>query len=374
MKTTELVIIGGGPAGMCAALVAAKQGVKVALFNSGKTLGGQLVKQTHRFFGSEKEHAGTRGIEICSMLEDEIYKNPNIELHLDATVISVYDFVQYFSSTVFENQDYKVVAYEEGRTYGQLRCRRIIVATGASEKMLPFANNDLPGVYGAGAVQTLMNMYGVVPGQRVLMVGSGNIGLIVSYQLMQAGVKVAAIIEGAPQIGGYMVHASKVRRMGVPILTSHSIVEACGTDCVDGAVICEVDEKWNRIPGSEKKLDVDVICLSVGLSPLTELMWPIGCKMKYIGSFGGNVPIKNEDMETTVAGVYAAGDAAGVEEASAAMIEGKIAGLSAAASLGYTKNYESLRREYKNDIAILRSGPAGEKIRQGLKLLAEAGV
>ncbi|ATW27885.1 NAD(P)/FAD-dependent oxidoreductase [Candidatus Formimonas warabiya] len=357
MKTTEIAIVGGGPGGMCAALVAANQGAKVTLFDSAKILGGQLIKQTHRFFGSEKEHAGTRGIQICAMLEGEIRKNENIDLHLDATVVAAY-----------EN---KVIAYEEGDKYEKMACKKIIVAAGASEKMLAFMNNDLPGVYGAGAVQTLMNVHGVIPGQKVLMIGSGNIGLIVSYQLMQAGVKVEAIIEGAPAIGGYKVHASKVRRMGVPILTSHTILEAYGTECVEGAIICRLDEKWDPVPGTEKRIDVDVICLSVGLSPLTELLWQVGCKMKYIPSLGGYVPARDENLETTVSGFYVAGDASGVEEASAAMIEGKIAGLAAAASLGYDRHYGTLRKEYLDDIWVLRSGPVGEKIRQGLQILAE---
>lgn len=371
MKTTEIAIIGGGPAGMCAALAAAGQGAKVALFDSSKILGGQLIKQTHRFFGSEKEHAGTRGIQICAMLEEEIRRNKNIELHLDATVISAYDSRTIVGSTIVEYQDNKTLAFEESGKYGLMQIKKLIVATGASEKMLTFVNNDMPGVYGAGAVQTLMNVHGVVPGNRVLMVGSGNIGLIVSYQLMQAGVKVAAIIEGAPFIGGYKVHASKVRRMGVPILTSHTILEACGTDCVEGAVIAEVDKNWQVVPGSEKRIDADVICLSVGLSPLTEIMWPLGCKMKYVAPLGGNVPFRDDNMETTVPGVYVAGDASGVEEASAAMIEGKIAGLCAAASLGYNRHYAVLRDEYRNDIGILRSGPVGEKIRQGIQMLAQ---
>lgn len=356
MRTAEIAIVGGGPAGMCAALASAKQGAKVTLFDSAKVLGGQLIKQTHRFFGSEKEHAGMRGIQICAMLEEEIRQNENIDLHLDATVISAY-----------EN---KVIAYEEKGKYDKVACKKIIIAAGAAEKMLPFVNNDFPGVYGAGAVQTLMNVHGVIPGQKVLMVGSGNIGLIVSYQLMQAGVKVAAIIEGAPFIGGYKVHASKVRRMGIPILTSHTILEACGNECVEGAIICQLDENWQTVPGTDKRIDVDTICLSVGLSPLTELLWQVGCQMKYIPPFGGHVPVRDENLETSVSGFYAAGDASGVEEASAAMIEGKIAGLAAAASLGYDRDYVKQRKEYLADIRVLRSGPVGEKIRQGLQILA----
>ncbi len=123
-----------------------------------------------------------------------------------------------------------VISIEQNEKYIKIKPQSIIVATGASEKFLTFPNNDLPGIYGAGAVQTLMNVYGVAPGKNVVMVGAGNIGLIVSYQLMQAGINVKAIIDASPKIGGYLVHASKIRRMGIPILTSHTVKYAHGTD------------------------------------------------------------------------------------------------------------------------------------------------
>lgn len=352
---TEIAVIGGGPAGMCAALAAARNGARVTVFDREKKLGGQLVKQTHRFFGSEKEYAGTRGINISTFLKEEIKKNKLIDVRSDATVLAIYHD--------------GVITFEEGKTYNRLTSEKTIIATGASEKMLPFPNNDLPGVYGAGAVQTLMNQYGVVPGNKVLMVGAGNIGVIVSYQLMQAGVKVEAIIDAAPQIGAYLVHASKVRRLGVPILTSHTIKEAIGENFVEGAVICELDENWKQIPETEKKMDVDLICLSVGLSPLVELLRHVECEMRYVPHLGGFVPVRNENLETTVSGYYVAGDASGIEEASSAMIEGSIAGLSACEALGYGENIEKQKMQYIQELEILRSGIVGEKIRTGLKLL-----
>ncbi|WZL72703.1 NAD(P)/FAD-dependent oxidoreductase [Clostridiaceae bacterium 35-E11] len=355
MLHTEIAIIGGGPAGMCAAIAAAGQGARVTLFDREKALGGQLVKQTHRFFGSEKEYAGTRGIDIAEILQDEIKKNKLIDVKTDTTVLGIYHD--------------GIIAFEEGDVYNRLTSEKIIITTGAAEKMLPFPNNDLPGVYGAGAVQTLMNQYGIIPGNKVLMVGAGNIGLIVSYQLMQAGVKVEAIIDAAPKVGGYLVHASKVRRLGVPILTSHTITEATGEEFVTGAVICELDQNWQAIEGTEKKLDVDIICLAVGLSPLSELLRHTDCEMRYVPHLGGFVPIKDENLQTRAEGVYVAGDASGVEEASSAMIEGTIAGLSAAEALGYGTNIAALKEKYIIEIETLRSGTVGEKIREGLKLL-----
>ena len=156
-----------------------------------------------------------------------------------------------------------------------------------------------------------MNEHGVIPGNKVLMIGAGNIGLIVSYQLMQAGVKVEAIIEATSRIGGYLVHAAKVRRLGVPILTNHTITKALGKEEVEGAVICKLDENWRQIPGTERTLDVDTICLAVGLSPLVELLMHTGCKMKYVPQLGGYAPVRDDNLETTATGFYVAGDAAG---------------------------------------------------------------
>jgi sarcosine oxidase subunit alpha len=358
MKKTQVAVIGGGPAGLMASLAAAEMGAKVILIDRNSRLGGQLVKQTHMFFGSEKEYASMRGIDIGNMLSSQVMNNPRIDTMLDSTVIAYYP------------EDGVLGVEVEEKTFVKLKADRVVVATGASEKFLLFKNNDIPGIYGAGAVQTLMNEHGVVPGDNVLMVGAGNIGLIVSYQLMQAGVRVKAIIDAAPKIGGYLVHASKVARLGVPILTSYSIKEAFtgeATGSLERAAIWRVDDKWQPVPGTEKVLKVDVICISVGLTPLAELLWQAGCEMKYVPQLGGHVPLRKQNMETTVPGIYVAGDIAGVEEASSAMIEGKLAGLNVAKSLGYDNSaFGEKREEALKELSDLRSGPVGEKIRQGI--------
>lgn len=354
MRKTEVAIIGGGPAGLSAAISAASCGATVTLLEREDNLGGQLKKQTHKFFGSQKQYASTRGFDIGKILEEQLREyEDRVEILTDATALGF-----------FEDE---VLTFEHNKVYRKLKPERLIVATGASEKFLAFPNNDLPGIYGAGAVQTLMNEYGVKPGDNVLMVGAGNIGLIVSYQLMQAGVNIRAIIDAAPRIGGFLVHASKIRRVGVPILVSHTIKYAHGTDCVEGATIWELDENWNPIPGTEKELDADVICISVGLSPIGEFLWHAGCDMKYVPELGGHVPIRDNNLKTTVDKVYVAGDAGGIEEASSAMVEGRLAGISAAISLGYEdEKHENLRKDYVEQLNSLRSGPVGEKILSGL--------
>ena len=199
------------------------------------------------------------------------------------------------------------------------------------------------------------------------MVGAGNIGLIVSYQLIQAGVEVAAIIDAAPKIGGYLVHAAKIRRLGVPILTRHTIVRAHGTDCVAGATIAALDEKWNILPGTEQFMDVDVICIAVGLSALTELLGQAGVQLAFIPQLGGYVPARDENMMTTRAGFFVAGDVAGIEEASAAMVEGSLAGLSAARWLGLdVPDADNQEKDLRAQLHALRSGPEGAGVRAGL--------
>lgn len=347
MKTVDLAVIGGGPAGLCATISAAASGAKVLLLERNKKLGGQLVKQTHMFFGSEKQHASIRGINIANILLNKIneYKD-NIEIMEDTTVLGLYE-------------DGVITAENKGK-YIKIKPKSIVVATGANEKTLAFPNNDLPGIYGAGAVQTLMNVYGVKPGDRAIMVGAGNIGLIIAYQLLQAGVDIAAVIHHSPRVGGYFVHASKLTRMGVPIYTNHAIKKAIGKEKLEKAIIWEVDENKEPVPGSEKELDVDVICISVGLSPLVDLLMQAGCEMEYVPSLGGITPVIDENYETTKKGIFVAGDAAGVEEASMAMVEGYIAGLCVAESLGYRhKDFDSLKADYIQQLDALRAGPHG---------------
>jgi sarcosine oxidase subunit alpha len=357
MINTDILVVGGGPAGLCAALTAKKAGSDVMLIDRSPSLGGQLIKQTHKFFGSKEHHASVRGFEIAKMLIGECFES-GIEIMGNATALGFYGAEG-------------IVAIEKDEKIIKVKPKRTIIATGAGEKFLAFKNNDLPGIYGAGAVQTLMNEYGVRPGKNVLMVGAGNIGLIVSYQLLQAGVNIKAVIEGGPNIGGYLVHAAKLRRAGIPIYTSHTIKEAYGTNWVEGATIAALDSNWNLVPGSEKTVDVDVICIAVGLTPLTDLLWQAGCQLKYVGELGGHVPLRNNNLETSVEGIYVAGDSCGVEEATAAMLEGKIAGINAAESLG-DKSRESAEEKvsYWNQLQMLREGPAGEKIRNGLAKVA----
>ncbi len=349
-KEIDIAIVGAGPAGLSAACTAAESGAKVLVIDENALPGGQLFKQIHKFFGSREHLAGVRGYDIGKNLLERV-QNSGAEVWLNTTV---YGMQKDCSLGVIKNGEHIVV-----------KAKKVIIATGAKENYMAFEGSTLPGVMGAGAAQTMINVNRVLPGKKVLMIGSGNVGLIVSYQLLQAGAEVVALVEGSPRIGGYGVHAGKIRRAGVPIFLGHTVKSVSGDGKVQKAIISAVDEKFNCIEGTEKSFEVDTICLAVGLNPMTELLFMTGCEFTFIPSFGGHVPMHDENMETTVKGLYVSGDVTGVEEASSAMEEGKLAGVSAAEALGfYTAEIAAeKKREINNRLDVLRSGIFGEKRR-----------
>lgn len=341
MKRFDLIIAGAGPAGLSAAIEAAKRGLDVIVFDENAKPGGQLFKQIHKFFGSKEHKARIRGFKIG----EELLKEANecgVEVVLNAIVTGLYPDKEV------------VVKIDDGiRHY---KADAVIVATGASENMVTFEGWTLPGVIGAGAAQTMMNLHHIKPGNRILMLGSGNVGLVVSYQLMQAGCEVAAVVDAAPKIGGYGVHAAKIARCGVPFYLSHSIIRAEGDEYVTGVTIGEVDRSWKIVPGTEKHFDIDTICLAVGLSPMSQLLNMAGCKMK--DTPGGYIPECDGGGATSIPGIYVAGDVSGIEEASSAMIEGRLSGVTVSEYLGFIGGTEAGERikELEKALFSLRDG------------------
>lgn len=340
MTRYDVIIIGAGPAGLSAAIEAAQIGMNVAVFDENHRPGGQLFKQIHKFFGSKEHKAKVRGFKIGQELLAQA-EEAGVQVFLDSVVMGIYEFLG--------------VTVMHGDHISHYKANSIIIATGASENALPFEGWTLPGVIGAGAAQTMMNLHHEMPGHKILMIGSGNVGLVVSYQLIQAGCQVVGLVDALPRIGGYGVHAAKVARTGVPFYTSHTIIKAEGTDCVTGAVIAEVGPGFKVIPGTEKYVDVDTICLAVGLTPMSNLARMAGCKMV---NHGGSVPECDEFGATSIPGLFAAGDVSGIEEASSAMIEGRIAALGAAMYTGYMTTELGQKRfdEYHEDLMKLRKG------------------
>ncbi|RLE78493.1 MAG: sarcosine oxidase subunit alpha [Thermoprotei archaeon] len=350
----DVLVIGGGPAGLAAAIKAAQFGLNIIIVEDHYKLGGQLIKQTHRFFGSRELFGGLRGFQIAQILERQVKEYGNVRVLTKTYAYGV--FRDQWVGLISENSVYEAKA----------KC--YILATGAMENYLAFPGNDLPGVIGAGGAQTLMNEYGIRPGKKALIVGAGNVGLIVAYQLLQAGVRVKAVLEIMPQIGGWFVHAAKIARYGVPILLQHTIKEVLGKDSVEAAIIVKVDKDYSPIPGTERKIECDFVLLSAGLTPDTRLLSQFGVKLKWVPELGGLVPLRTKYLETTIPNVLVAGDMSGIEEATTAIIEGWIAGLTAVVKVLGPKS--EVLRERERLLKLLkeyRAAPVSERVKRGLK-------
>jgi len=317
----EAMVIGGGPAGMSAAIELGKLRIKTLLVDDKHALGGKLLLQTHRFFGSRSAvFAGTRGIEIAKKLSSEVRAQETVEIWLNSPALAVFS-------------DQKVGVLKEGRRYVLVRPKVLVVATGARERSLLFPGNTLPGVYGAGAFQTLLNRDLVRPAEKLFVVGGGNVGLIAAYHALQAGIEVVGLCEALPECTGYKVHKDKLVRLGVPIYTSHTVLAAHGKEHVEAITIVQVDERFQPIPGTEKTFRCDTILIAVGLDPVDEFY-------RKAQEFG--IP------------VFACGDAQEIAEASAAIFTGRIAGRRAARALGHSVEIPG---DWEKTAEILKSKP-----------------
>ncbi|MCD4702367.1 MAG: FAD-dependent oxidoreductase, partial [Candidatus Aegiribacteria sp.] len=320
---TDVLILGGGPSGMAAAVELGKKDINTIIVDDKDRLGGKLVLQTHKFFGSVADcHAGTRGIHIASLLAEEISELESVDVWLDSIVLGV------FSDGT--------VGIRCSGGYRIVKPEYLLIATGAREKSLPFPGCTLPGVYGAGAFQTLVNRDLVRCSEKVFVVGGGNVGLIAAYHALQAGMTVVGLAEAMPVCGGYKVHADKIKRLGVPVFTRHTVLAAHGHEQVEAVTIAEIDDSFRSLPGTEKSWEVDTVLVAVGLNPVDEFY-------SKASRFG---------MKAMMAG-----DAEEIAEASAAMFSGKIRGLQIARELGTEEI--SIPSDLHEKAEVLKS-PGGE--------------
>ncbi|MHA1916354.1 MAG: FAD-dependent oxidoreductase [Promethearchaeota archaeon] len=290
----EILVIGGGPAGLAATQRFGENELDVILVDDKEQLGGKLVLQTHKFFGSQKDvYAGKRGIEIGKILASSIRSMSTVRIWLNSVCLAV--FSDGFVGILKNNEKYVLV-----------KPKYLLVATGAREKMLIFPGNTIPGVYGAGAFQTLVNRDLIKAAKNIFIVGGGNVGLIAGYHAIQAGIGVMGLIEAMPQCGGYKVHEDKLRRLGVPIYTNHTILAANGQDKVESITIGKRDKNGEIVLGSEKTYKCDTILIAVGLNPVDDFY------------------LKAQEYGLNV---WVAGDAQEIAEASAAIFTGKIEAL-----------------------------------------------
>ncbi|HSW68403.1 MAG TPA: FAD-dependent oxidoreductase, partial [Bacteroidales bacterium] len=258
---TQVAIIGAGPAGLAARMELNKYGVENIVIDNGDQIGGQFTMQTHQFFFFEKERkfGGMRGFDIAKTLAGENHEG----IFLNSTVWDILEGKRLAVKNLRTDEIYYVDA------------DYLVIATGAIPFMPTFENDDLPGVYTAAVVQKMMNNEFTLLGKNILTVGAGNIGYLTSYQLMQAGAKVKAILEAQPFEGGFPVQAHRVRRLGIPILLSHILLKAIPNkkrNGITGAIIAEC-KNFQPVAGTEKIIEgIDAINICTGLVPDDQLL------------------------------------------------------------------------------------------------------
>ena len=259
---TTVAIIGAGPAGLAVREELRKAGVDNLVIDNNSAIGGQFRMQTHQFFffeSKKRKFGGMRGFDIAETLAG----NSREGILLDSVVWDILEGKRLAVKNVATQEIFYVDADQ------------LVVAAGALPFMPAFKNDDLPGVYTAAVVQRMMNTEFTLLGKNILTVGAGNIGYLTSYQAMQAGAKVKAIIEAMPCEGGFPVQANRVRRLGIPILTSYTLVEAIPNESrtgITGAVIAKC-ENFEPIPGTEVRIDgIDCINICTGLLPDNQLL------------------------------------------------------------------------------------------------------
>lgn len=297
----ELIVIGGGPAGLAAAYAAWNKGLrKIAVIERDKELGGILNQCIHNGFGLHYFKEQLTGPEYAQRFSDMV-KSTGVEIFLDTMVLQV-------------TNDKKVHVVSSSEGYRILEAKSIVLAMGCRERTrgaISIPGTRPAGVLTAGAAQRYVNIEGYMVGKRVVILGSGDIGLIMARRMTLEGAKVLACVEVMPYSGGLQRNIVQcLEDFNIPLYLSHTITDIKGKARVEQVVVSEVDENRRPIPGTEMSFDCDTVLLSVGLIPENELTRDAGIEMD--ARTNGAVVLENR--ETSAEGVFACGNALHVHD------------------------------------------------------------
>jgi len=338
MRKIEIVVVGAGPAGLSAAIAGAEAGAQVLVVDEYPQPGGQIYRQVPETYRIDSMEVSQDQIEGNRLLERS--RSLPLEFMLNTVVWGIFD-----------GRHLSLITGSKGT---EIWAETLILAPGAFERPVPFPGWTLPGVMATGGVQNMIKYQKVLPGNRFLITGTGPLQLLVANQLLQSGAEVVGVADAASWRGVWrhilklrhdwrlalkgLGYLWEIRKRRVPFLRSHAIIRAEGDNQVVRAVTADVDENWHPISGTERIWDVDTVCAGYGFISSVELAVLAGCKIRYEPKWGSWVPEHDQDMKTSVPGVYVAGDGAGLGGAIVASYEGRIAGLNAAVELGYVAN------------------------------------
>lgn len=295
MKQYDIVIIGGGPAGLAAAVSAKNSGVdSILILERDKELGGILNQCIHNGFGLHTFQEELTGPEYASRFIEQV-EDLKIEYKLNTMVMDI-------------TEDKLVTAMNREEGLFEIQAKAVILAMGCRERSrgaLNIPGHRPAGIYSAGTAQRLVNMEGFMPGREVVILGSGDIGLIMARRMTLEGAKVKVVSELMPYSGGLKRNIVQcLDDYGIPLKLSHTVVDIKGKERLEGVTLAEVDQKGKPIPGTEEFYSCDTLLLSVGLIPENEISGGMGVEMNPVTSG----PKVNESLETNIEGVFACGN------------------------------------------------------------------
>lgn len=348
----DVIIIGAGPAGLSAGIASRESNLNVLILDEFPKLGGRLHGQLHQ----EPSGEWWNGVAETQKLVDRA-KELNTEIKTGVAVHHI------------EKTDSGFSVHTDK---GLMDTEQLLIATGAAEVAAPVPGWTLPGVMSIGAAQVMTNVHRVRVGQKGIVVGVNVLSAAIARELQIAGVELHSmalpayspvtkdnsnpkkVMEGLVRIAhlapsAFLRFGSKfakaewirniavkfypgsgVKMWGMPIHIRKAITQINGTEQVESVTMCNITTEGEPIPGTEKTIDVDFVCIAGGLYPLAELAAVIGCPFQYLEELGGHVPVHNEQMETPIEGLYVAGNITGIESSKVASAQGTLAGLSIA--------------------------------------------
>ncbi|MET9314064.1 2Fe-2S iron-sulfur cluster-binding protein [Kribbella sp. NPDC003505] len=336
-RLAEVVVVGAGPAGIAAALAAGDAGAEVLLVDSGRAVGGQYNRQLPAEFAAQRPDRLQHEWKAFARQRDRLQGHPRIT-YLPETSVWAVEGLRLWAQTG--------PADASGRQPFPIDAKSVVLAAGAFDRVLPFPGWDLPGVYTAGAAQALAKGQRIAVGRRVLVAGTGPFLLPVAESLIGVGAHVAGLLEANTLTTvrkGWstdpLVARSKLReavgygallaRHRVPLRHGWTVIAAHGTNHVDSATIARLTSDWRPIRGTERRIDVDAICVGFGFTANLELAVSAGCTIA-TGPDGGPAVAVDASQQTSTPGVFAAGELTGIGGAALSTAEGTLAGTAAA--------------------------------------------
>lgn len=349
LRSIDVAVVGGGPAGLVAATVAAQAGASVELFERDAWAGGRLGIQSQPLQGPSTIYLGVNGFQHCQRLLDAAVRaGARVTLGVEVTTLS--------PDSVGPGR-YRLTVRANTGVEAEITTSCIVLATGSDEPRPSFSGADLAGVMLAGDAQVALNVRGHRPGGRVVMAGSDNAGLLIAQNLLDAGVNVVAMVEESPRVVGQELNAAPLRRAGVEMLASTKIVSVSGSNRLEQVHLTQaIGDRADR----PRRLEADTLCIAWPRFPQSELAEGTGCPTLALEVLGGPVPVHARNMATPVPGLFVCGDVSGVESGATAMESGRLTGLSVAAHLGLRHpDGPALEKLARGRLGYLRRGHRG---------------